>query len=40
MKRFVFSIIFVLSMFIACSAQAQLTVYDDFSGPFVDTERW
>jgi len=40
MKRFVFSIIFVLSMFIACSAQAQLTVYDDFSGPFLDTEQW
>jgi hypothetical protein len=40
MKRFVFSIIVVLSMFIACSAQAQLTVYDDFSGPFLDTEQW
>lgn len=40
MKRFVFSIIVVLSICIACSAQAQLTVYDDFSGSFIDTERW
>jgi hypothetical protein len=40
MKSFVFSIIFVLSILIACSAQAQLTVYDDFSGKFVDTARW
>jgi hypothetical protein len=40
MKRFVFSIIFVLSIFIACSAQAQLTVYDDFSSTFVDPDSW
>jgi hypothetical protein len=40
MKRFVFSIILVLSVFVAFTAQAQLTVYDDFSGPFVDTARW
>ena len=40
MKTFVFSIIFVLSIFIACSAQAQLTVYDDFSSSFIDTARW
>jgi hypothetical protein len=40
MKSFVFSIIFVLSILFVCSAQAQLTVYDDFSGPFVDTELW
>lgn len=40
MKRLVFSIIFILSMFIACSAQAQLTVYDDFSGTFVDPDSW
>jgi hypothetical protein len=40
MKRLIFSIIFVLSIFIACSAQAQLNVYDDFSGPFVSTDQW
>jgi hypothetical protein len=40
MKSFVFSIIFVLSILFVCSAQAQLTVYDDFSGPFLDTEQW
>ena len=40
MKIFVVSIIFVLTIGFAFSAQAQLTVYDDFSGPFVDTARW
>jgi len=40
MKSFGFLIVTVLSLVIACSAQAQLTVYDDFSGPFVDTARW
>ena len=40
MKRFVFSITVVLSIFVAFSAQAQLTRYDDFSGPFLDTEQW
>jgi hypothetical protein len=40
MKRFVFLIILVLSVFIAFSAQAQLTVYDDFSGPYLSPDRW
>jgi len=40
MKSIVFSIVLVLSICIACSAPAQLTLYDDFSGPFVDTDRW
>lgn len=40
MKILFFSIILVLSVFIACSAQAQLVVYDDFSGALVDTVRW
>ena len=40
MKSFVFSMILVLSILFVCSAQAQLTVYDDFSGPFVDTTLW
>jgi len=40
MKSFLVSIVLALSIFIACSAQAQLVVYDDFTGPFVDTERW
>jgi hypothetical protein len=40
MKIFVVSIIFALTIGFAFSAQAQLTVYDDFSGPFVDTGRW
>ena len=41
MKSFVFSITIVLSIFIACSAQAQtLSTYDDFSGPYIDPLRW
>jgi hypothetical protein len=40
MKILIFSIIFVLSIFIACPGQAQLAVYDDFSEPFLDTARW
>ena len=40
MKILIFSIVFVLSIFIACPGQAQLAVYDDFSEPFLDTARW
>ena len=40
MKTLIFSLFLVLTVFIAIPAQAQLVVYDDFSGPFVDTARW
>lgn len=40
MKTFIGLCIVVLSVCFVCSAQAQLTVYDDFSRPFLDTERW
>jgi hypothetical protein len=40
MKILVFSLFIVLSVFIAFPAQAQLVVYDDFSGPFIDTTLW
>jgi hypothetical protein len=41
MKSFVFSVTLVLSILIACSAQAQtLTKYDDFNGPLLDQTKW
>jgi hypothetical protein len=40
MKNFVFSIILAMSVFLAFPAQAQLVVYDDFSGPFLNTDLW
>lgn len=40
MKSFIGICIVVLSVCFVCSAHAQLTVYDDFSGTFVDKGRW
>lgn len=40
MKILVFPIILGLCIFVVFPAQAQLVVYDDFSGPFVDIARW
>lgn len=40
MNILVFPIILGLCIFVVFPAQAQLVVYDDFSGPFVDIARW
>jgi hypothetical protein len=40
MKNIIAASVLALSLCFVCPAQAQITVYDDFSGPFLDTEQW